>query len=116
MTYFLALNLALAASKLLFAFFLAANNKASYLLQSLTYAIFLVNLTFNTAIYLANLSFLLANFLLSFYNKPFMLANDSFAFASFSMSLFLLAISLASNWLRIFYNTPLISASALTVF
>jgi len=48
MTAFLALNLALAESKFLYANYFALNNLASYLLHALTYLIFLANLTFNT--------------------------------------------------------------------
>jgi len=44
-TYFLALNLALAASKLLLHFNLAANKTDSYFLQDLTSEIFFANST-----------------------------------------------------------------------
>jgi len=65
------LNLAVASSKFFYANFLAANNLASYFLHAITYLIFLANLTFKTAIYLANNSFLLANPLFSSYNYDF---------------------------------------------
>jgi len=67
-TYFLALNLALAASKLLLHFNLAANKTDSYFLQDLTSEIFFAKLTYKLMISLANYSFLLYNFLLSSYN------------------------------------------------
>jgi hypothetical protein len=81
-TAFLALYLAVAATKCLWATFLACNNFLSYLLQALTLLIYLANLTLRMASSLANYSFLLVNLLYSFYKLDFKLAAASFALLS----------------------------------
>jgi len=64
-TFSLAKNLAVASSNIFYAFSIAAFKCASYTLHLSNYFYFLANLSLNTAISLANYSFLLSNPLFS---------------------------------------------------